>query len=91
MGKKRWSGLSLFVIGALIVVYSLGLMKKIEEAKKDLHTLAHPLSEHALGKAFNKKSEHKMGGYSIEVWSLLSLGILLTCSGGYILYTSRKK
>ena len=88
MNKKQWSGVVLLILGVIGILYSVYLMHRISEVKKDLGALNLPFSGGLTGARVS--IEEQMKHYDSQVMILLMGGVTFAVIGGGLAFFCRK-
>lgn len=91
MKRKRIIGIVLFIIGVVLIIYSIHSMNRISAAKGEVNAFKSAFSGNSTGKALGNVMEGKASQYDTIVMVMLIGGIVLAVVGGGVVFMSRKK
>jgi len=91
MNVRRVVGISLIVVGVIVVIFSVDAMHRISEAKSGVRQATRPLSGNPIGKVLTQSIESQTSQYDSEIMLCLIGGIaLVVLGGGVCLYRHKK-
>lgn len=91
MNPKRLSGMIVFVVGIILLAFSIYAMARINSAKGTVNAISKPFSGNPIGGFVGGELKSKASQYDMMVRWGLSLGIIFIVVGGGLIYFCRAK
>lgn len=91
MNKKRITGIIFFIVGAILVIYSVIAMGRIAQAKGEVSTFSNAFSGSRIGNAAGGELGRMASQYDTIVMVMLIGGIIITIIGVALVFFSRRR
>jgi hypothetical protein len=91
MKVKKVIGGLIFILGIVMVIYSIHSMQRINQAKGDINSLTGPFGDKKGAKYANKALTSQASKYDTDVMILLVSGIVCVALGGSVALMAKKR